>query len=956
MKTPLVVEKDLVAERLNALVAHVTSGPETLPEREPLSLMKTGRFVVKEKKEPWSGDPSRDDAEEGELIRSFFEELVSLLRSEVELWDTLEALGSPARGEEGGAAPLHFYVWSQTEIKNLVEAILRVGPKGGNLLEALWHLMGCREGLEQLIFSTLAEEVRTRYALGYTSLSLITATSLPWFGKSFPWRTEDLNLRHLFRHWLFDFRHYEKSRFMEVRSRNYDALPPVYWRFFWGKEPSKELLPEVKQALGEASHHIPTYLRARALALRWIEERIKPKNSQLQKPLMRPEDLPDFRLEAQGVLRVARDFLRFEQQVRLSLWLADKTLPPGLRVRNGTSLLLENLRPYPEYSEDPEKKSRYVATIKPYPPDASLRDLEAQFTLGPGDFVRVVPAEDPEKPQKLKDVLSGGFTAILDELDWTRGRVQLTPVPQGSQSSYVLRSIPPQKGWGLATMDSSPSDYVSRRVDVILTDLSPNDTLNRWFDPQRPEIPSVPEDPALLEKARRVLEALGGILNETQKRAILEGLRHRIQILQGPPGTGKTQTTAVALLLWAQFFLSPGESLGVAAATHTAVDTLMERAKALEDRVKEAFSSAGERWHPIECIRLDPRTEDQKDGEGGSREEGTGETGEGLQREEKSISVYFGTTSSLLKWVRPRLLVVDEASMMIFPHFLALASRLSSLEEGRILLTGDHRQLSPVIQHQWEEEDRPGVQRYLPYLSAFEALLRVRKAMAVPQGAIAYNVLDHTHRLPQEVRFLIQPLYRRDGVTLKGREAQGGRPLPPNLWEAVWEEGEGVYLFVHGERQSRKRNPLEAEVIRRILKAAPGVDPEELAVVTPFRAHRTLLRERLGTRVGLVDTVERLQGGERRIIFYSASASDPDAITGLQEFLLDVNRTNVAFSRAKEKLVVVAAETLLHYVPPEEEAYADAVLWKELRRLCTKLVGEDWLGGHRVRLWVPRRD
>ena len=144
-------------------------------------------------------------------------------------------------------------------------------------------------------------------------------------------------------------------------------------------------------------------------------------------------------------------------------------------------------------------------------------------------------------------------------------------------------------------------------------------------------------------------------------------------------------------------------------------------------------------------------------------------------------------------------------------------------------------------------------------------------------------------------------------------------------------------------------------MIRLILEAAPGVNAAELAVVTPFRAHRTLLRERLGERVGLVDTVERLQGGERRVIFYSASASDPDAITGLQEFLLDVNRTNVAFSRAKEKLVVVVAETLLHYVPPEQEAYRDAVLWKELCRLCTQLVGEDRVDGHRVRLWVPRR-
>ena len=952
----LVVEKDLVAERLNALVAHVTSGTENLPPGA-LSL-GSHRFVVRVREQAWSGDRKEDDAAEGELIRDFFAGLVDLLKEEVGLWDIMEGL----EGREGErSAPLHFYVWSQADIKNLVEAVLRVGPEGGSLLEALWHLMGCREGLEQPIFSSLADEVRARYALGYTALSLLTATSLPWFGKPFPWEVDGVDLKRRFRPWLFDFRHVEDGRYLEVRGRNYDAVPPVYWRVFWGREPEfAASMSSLREAVRQAAPHIPTYLRARALALRWLEERIKPKNGMLKKPPLRPEELPDFRLDARGVLRVARDFLRLEQQVRLSLWLADKTLPPALRVRNGTAILLTDLERFVEHIrlEDGTELERvfYRARIQPYPPGSSLKDLEARFTLGPGDFVRVAPVKEAEGVQPLGDILGKGFTAVLQELNWEEGWVELSLVPSRSSDAYVLQSAPPQDPWPLATVDPSPADYVARRVDERLGDLlegkagSVGEALDRWFDPGRPELPPVAENPALRERVERVLDALGETLNEPQRRAILEGFGHRIQVLQGPPGTGKTQTTAVAVLLWAQFLLSDGEAMGVAAATHTAVDTLLERVRALEDRVKRAFASAGEDWRPLGFLRL-----------GEERENGgkNGKEGEKARRSPPKRALLFGTTNGLLKeGPQLKLLVVDEASMMLFPHFLALASLLSGEpgKEGRILLTGDHRQLAPVIQHQWEEEDRPGVQRYLPYRSAFEALKSVREAMADPKGAVIYSVLDHTHRLPQEVRLLIQPLYRRDGVSLRGREAQGGRPLPANLWEAVWEGGEGVYLFVHGERQSRKRNPLEAEVIRRILEAAPQVSPEELAVVTPFRAQRTLLRERLGERVGLVDTVERLQGGERRVIFYSASASDPDGITGLQEFLLDVNRTNVAFSRAKERLVVVVAETLLHYVPPGQEAYEDAVLWKELRRLCAQQVGEDRVDGHRVQLWVPRRN
>jgi CRISPR/Cas system-associated exonuclease Cas4 (RecB family) len=951
----LVVEKDLVAERLNALVAHVTSGPEglQLPEdpKVPLSL-KDHRFVVQVRREAWSGNPAEDDAAEGRLIQDFFSDLVTQLK---EMLKEKEA-------------PLHFYVWSQADIKNLVEAILRVGPKGGSLLEALWHLMGCREGLEQLIFSSLADEVRTRYALGYTSCSLLTVTSLPFFGKPFPWHNLDgvnldgvnsdrVNLKSLFHHWLFDFHHFEYGRHMEVRSRNYDAVPPVYWRFLWNREKEfpKNLPPKVRNAVRGAALFIPTYLQARSLALRWLEERVTPKNKLLKKPILRPKELPDFRLEARGVLRVARDFLRFEQQVRFSLWLADKTLPPALRVRNGTTLLLTDLKK----SSD---KNLYQAKIKADTQGFTLKDLEARFTLGPGDFVRVAPADDPEESQKTGDILSRGFTAVVKELNWTEGWVTLNRVPSPFPDSYVPKSIPPNGEWSLATMDPSPVDYVAKRVDGVLSGLlegvSAGEVLDRWFDLERPELPPVKESPSLVERVKKVLEALGRIdvLNEAQQRAILEGFRHRIQVLQGPPGTGKTQTTAVAVLLWAQFLLPEGGILGVAAATHTAVDTLLERVQALKDKVREAFESVGEEWRPLDYWCLEPKRKEE--GKPCQEAEKRKKKEEERKATPPSLLLLFGTTNGLLKANSSlKLLVVDEASMMPFPHFLALASLLfRESEEGRILLTGDHRQLAPVIQHQWEEEDRPGVQRYLPYLSAFEAMLRLREAMKAPQGVVAYSVLDYTHRLPQEVRLLIQPLYHRDGVELRGREAQKGMSLPKNIWEAVWEGEEGVYLFVHGERESRKRNPLEAEVILRILQAAPQVDPQELAVVTPFRAQRTLLRERLGERVGLVDTVERLQGGERKVIFYSASASDPDAITSLQEFLLDVNRTNVAFSRAKEKLVVVVAETLLYYIPPEQEAYEDAVLWKELRRLCDLEVGEDRVGDYWVRLLVPRRN
>jgi superfamily I DNA and/or RNA helicase len=105
--------------------------------------------------------------------------------------------------------------------------------------------------------------------------------------------------------------------------------------------------------------------------------------------------------------------------------------------------------------------------------------------------------------------------------------------------------------------------------------------------------------------------------------------------------------------------------------------------------------------------------------------------------------------------------------------------------------------------------------------------------------------------------------------------------------------------------------------------------------------------------VDTIDTVERLQGGERKNVIVSATASDPSAIERNAEFVLDLNRANVAFSRVKERLVVVCARTLLDHIPAEADQYEQAKLWKALRELCTVEVGTADVNGHTARLLMP---
>src|SRR6185369_3435560 len=100
------------------------------------------------------------------------------------------------------------------------------------------------------------------------------------------------------------------------------------------------------------------------------------------------------------------------------------------------------------------------------------------------------------------------------------------------------------------------------------------------------------------------------------------------------------------------------------------------------------------------------------------------------------------------------MLIVDEASMMVFPHFLALASLVTV--DGEVMLAGDHRQLSPIIAHYWEREDRPPAVLYQPFASAYEAVQRIKGLPGIDDPRVRRSALRYTFRLPPEVLELIR--------------------------------------------------------------------------------------------------------------------------------------------------------------------------------------------------------
>lgn len=170
-------------------------------------------------------------------------------------------------------------------------------------------------------------------------------------------------------------------------------------------------------------------------------------------------------------------------------------------------------------------------------------------------------------------------------------------------------------------------------------------------------------------------------------------------------------------------------------------------------------------------------------------------------------------------------------------------------------------------------------------------------------------------------------------------------------------------------RSFTARNPLEAELAAQLVATLSRllIDQEHnavytphqfcaegVAVLAPHRAQNSTIRQLLrgygfGTEtqpMPLVDTVDKLQGQERDVVVMSYGVADSEYAEGEAEFLLSSNRFNVAATRARHKLIVICADTVLDLVPAEQQVLYDAMMLKEFRRYCDSGQRDfRWAGG-----------
>ncbi len=700
---------------------------------------------------------------------------------------------------------------------------------------------------------------------------------------------------------------------------------------------------------------------ARVHALRWLEEKIRYKNAEIVKQPITIADLPSFDLGVETVAQSAIDFLRLDHHVKLTDWISSHFAPVAERVARGETIPVVGVTPLGNDS------GTYLAnaTIDIDNYGITAETLNARSRIRVGSFIRMtVCSNDPNRGQTVGQLLRAGSTGKIESIDWDSLQVTISIIPNFHPTRYMLFSHS-EPNWDNATIDENVTDFVAGTVENTLQ-ITGAPASFIWLDPTNPLIPDFPQlEVTISNSYRNLLENLplpnGRNLVDSQITSILEGLDTRIQLLQGPPGTGKTTTSSVAVLLRILDQCQIGDVVLIAANTHPAVNTLLEKIDDQLDVFNTNAADCGMTMPPVILSKVHSSRQSMTTSLG-RIEDFSSKPSKTFVRDNSRncVLIVGGTTKAVLKLARElsggrqfpdgfdtKLLIVDEASMMVFPHFLAISSLVR--QDGQIMLSGDHRQLAPIVAHDWEGEDRPPVIIYQPFVSAYSAIDSLaEQSPEISSNAICRSRLNFTFRLPPAIRDLISRLYLLDDIQLEGLtetnpSTEFDQESNFGSWESVWSGESGLFLVLHSERESRQYNELEAEIIDNILSANPNLDDGSVAIVTPYRAQRSLLQNRFNVGEGpinVIDTVERLQGGERPTIIVSAVASDPFAISANAEFILNLNRSNVAFSRSQERLIVICSEELINFIPADMESYDSAMLWKALRSLCSRQIGE----------------
>jgi uncharacterized protein len=361
-------------------------------------------------------------------------------------------------------------------------------------------------------------------------------------------------------------------------------------------------------------------------------------------------------------------------------------------------------------------------------------------------------------------------------------------------------------------------------------------------------------------------------------------------VVQGPPGSGKSTTGGRAIAE----LLAAGKRIGITSRSHKAAHNLVHAVERAAHKLGIMFAGA--------------HKDAKDDADAYSSQLGEAARVVSVTSNEEALDERYRLVSGT-PWLFSRaeaqgafdVLVVDEAGQLALADAVACARAADNL-----VLLGDPLQLAQVSQG----SHPPGIGR-----SVLEHLLGDHLTIPPERGIF----LPQSYRMhPAICRYISEAVYEGRLDSVAGNEV--------NAVSSPGVSGSGLRYIAVEHAGNRRESAEEAEAIvsavtslregRFVVRGAPEqpIRDEDILVVSPYNAQRALLQKKLaaagfpGIRVG---TVDKFQGQQAPVLFYSMATSSGDDVPRDMEFLFEKNRFNVAISRAQCLSILVCSPRLL---------------------------------------------
>lgn len=250
------------------------------------------------------------------------------------------------------------------------------------------------------------------------------------------------------------------------------------------------------------------------------------------------------------------------------------------------------------------------------------------------------------------------------------------------------------------------------------------------------------------------------------------------------------------------------------------------------------------------------------------------------------------------------IVVVDEASQCDISSVLPLIYRAKHLA-----VIGDPKQLPAIPRISSPEMDRRiatnhGVENMPDMLRHIGNDLYRLAEGSLPDGCPVIDLLEHYRSHPLIVGFINLAIYNKKLAIMREIECSKEDLEDKGIF-GINVRG---YCVKNGSWQNENEAKVVAELVDSLVHSRK-YDPRTIGIVTPFKLQKEIIQTelaRLKIEDVIVGTAHTFQGDERRIIIFSPVMSrnmDPGAVNFIQN---PVNLINVALSRAKDALYVVA--------------------------------------------------